>query len=250
MNAILKQRLVGAIVLISLAVIFVPMLFTGKGELGEPKFESNIPPEPAYEIKSPQVSVPLDLPSKRLEKVPLSEPVALEPKEKQPPVAEKPTDDPKTAKQDAVQTKPITQTKPIMLPMPVNNKDKPAQKPEPTEKSQDAPKPAKPVTKDSEPVKQTPVDKPVPADKQKSVKSAISGWVVQVGSFSKKRNATKLRDQLRKEGMASFVVTGKSDKGAVYRVRVGPEINREDAEKLQQKIKQKTKLSGLVMQYP
>ena len=38
MDILLKQRLVGAIVLISLAVIFLPMLFTGQGEQ-EKKFE-------------------------------------------------------------------------------------------------------------------------------------------------------------------------------------------------------------------
>ena len=61
MDILLKQRLVGAIVLISLAVIFLPMLFTGPDE-EEQKFESSIPAEPVYEIKSPQVSVALSLP--------------------------------------------------------------------------------------------------------------------------------------------------------------------------------------------
>lgn len=246
MNAILKQRLVGAIVLISLAVIFLPMLFTGKGELGEKKFESQIPPEPAYEIKSPQVSVPLDLPSKRLEKVPLSEPVALEPEKKQPPVSHKPgdSDTSKTAKQDAAETKPEQVEKST----PVKSISEPIQIPPPAKKTQakTSPESQKPAAKDIAGSSQ----KTAPVDKQKTKKSNTSGWVVQVGSFTKKPNATKLRNKLRNQGMASFVVTGKSDKGEVYRVRVGPEISRDDAEKLQEKIKQITKLTGLVMQYP
>jgi DedD protein len=80
--------------------------------------------------------------------------------------------------------------------------------------------------------------------------SNVTGWVVQVGSFSQKANAEKLRDKLRKMGMASFVVTGMSNNKKVHRVRVGPEINRNDAEKIQAQIKEKTKLSGLVMKYP
>lgn len=42
----LKQRLVGAAVLVSLAVIFVPMLLTGRGTQEPVIVESNIPPQP------------------------------------------------------------------------------------------------------------------------------------------------------------------------------------------------------------
>lgn len=55
MDIILKQRLVGAIVLISLGVIFIPMLLSGKGELSSPILKSNIPPTPKYDIKKPDV---------------------------------------------------------------------------------------------------------------------------------------------------------------------------------------------------
>ncbi|UCE88519.1 MAG: hypothetical protein JSW10_09230 [Pseudomonadota bacterium] len=42
----LKQRLVGAIVLVALAVILVPMLLTGERRDAGPLFGTNIPPEP------------------------------------------------------------------------------------------------------------------------------------------------------------------------------------------------------------
>lgn len=74
MDIILKQRLIGAIVLISLGVIFLPMLFTGNGQF-ESRFKSNIPQEPSYEIVSPQVPVPEQIPSRAMEKVPLIEPI-------------------------------------------------------------------------------------------------------------------------------------------------------------------------------
>lgn len=48
MNNQLKQRLVGAVVLVALAVIFIPMLLPGKGNLSSGINGSNIPPEPDF----------------------------------------------------------------------------------------------------------------------------------------------------------------------------------------------------------
>ena len=234
MDILLKQRLVGAIVLISLAVIFLPMLFTGQGEQ-EKKFESSIPAEPVYEIKSPQVSVPLPLPPKGMEKVPLREPV----------IPEEPTQAALDAQAAAVKAEP---GKPELA----KPEPKPEAKPEPQKIS--PPKPTVGATKPatapaSSPAVSAKPSKPTAAAAEIKP-SNVSGWIVQVGSFSQKANAEKLRDKLRKMGMASFVATGTSGNKKVYRVRVGPEISRSDAEKIQATIKAKTKLNGLVMQYP
>ncbi len=48
----LKQRLVGAVVLIALAVIFLPMLLDGSGRSGHVSMEMEIPPEPVYDVPS------------------------------------------------------------------------------------------------------------------------------------------------------------------------------------------------------
>lgn len=248
MNILLKQRLVGAIVLISLAVIFLPMLFTGQDEQ-EKKFESSIPPEPVYEIKSPQVSVPLPLPAKTLEKVPLREPIAQEkPTEAIPEAAN-------LTKQAEQAANPPAQTpQPVMVVKPAIKPDiKPQSIDAPTPTSQPDSKPAlTPSQTPSQTSSQTPAEPAQAAPVQAAAikPSDVTGWVVQVGSFSRQPNARKLRDKLRKMGMASFVVTGVSDNKTVYRVRVGPEINRADAEKIQATIKKKTNLSGLVMKYP
>ena len=234
MDILLKQRLVGAIVLISLAVIFLPMLFTGKGEQ-EQKFESSIPAEPVYEIKSPQVSVPLPLPEKRLEKVPLREPVVK--KEE----SDKTTSDTViVAGETPISEKPTTE---IVVQQP-DLQEKASSKTADTRPTVAKPKAVKPKKEASaQPIyTKSTIEEIKPSD--------ITGWVVQVGSFSQKSNAEKLRDKLRKMGLASFVVTGTSDTKTVYRVRVGPEISRADAEKIQAKIKDKTKLNGLVMKYP
>ena len=50
-EGLLKQRLVGAIVLVALAVIFIPMLLSGGREMEMPVFGSNVPDRSA-EIKN------------------------------------------------------------------------------------------------------------------------------------------------------------------------------------------------------
>jgi DedD protein len=99
-------------------------------------------------------------------------------------------------------------------------------------------------------VKKTTVAKkssPAPV-KEKPPKA--SGWVVQVGSFSSSNNARALRDKLRKQGHASFVESVKGNSGTVYRVRVGPEVSRDSAERLRKQLKEVAGLKGLVQTYP
>ncbi len=61
MNEHLKQRLVGAVVLVALAVIFVPMLLQGNKRSGIPMFGSNVPARP--EVKAGEIDIPLQVPT-------------------------------------------------------------------------------------------------------------------------------------------------------------------------------------------
>ena len=61
MNDHLKQRLVGAVVLVALAVIFVPMLLQGHKRSGIPMFGSNVPSKP--DLKAGEIDIPLQVPS-------------------------------------------------------------------------------------------------------------------------------------------------------------------------------------------
>ncbi len=78
----------------------------------------------------------------------------------------------------------------------------------------------------------------------------LSAWVVQLGSFSSKVNADKLNLNLRKSGFPAFVEPIKQDGKTAYRVRVGPELLRADADKLLVQIKKKMDLEGIVLRYP
>jgi len=61
MNPGLKQRLVGAVVLVALAVIFLPMLLPGHGDSTMPLFGSNVPAAPPADRFQP-IEIPLQLP--------------------------------------------------------------------------------------------------------------------------------------------------------------------------------------------
>ena len=63
-------------------------------------------------------------------------------------------------------------------------------------------------------------------------------------------NADKLNLSLRKEGFPAFVEPISKKGKTTYRVRVGPEILRADADALLKKIKAKMKLDGIVLSYP
>lgn len=186
MNEKLKQRLVGAVVLASLAIIFIPMLLDGGERSGMPMFGSNIPAKPDYEFE------PLDIP---LQPVP-----------------------------------PIAEERPVLI-------DKPEPPPQPTarteEKAQSKPEP--------------PVAMPKPAPAAPIADSEPSAWVVQVGSFSQSSNALALRDKLRGKGFTAFVEKLKAGGTTVYRVRIGPEIKRENAEKQLQRLQREMQLKGIVM---
>jgi len=75
---------------------------------------------------------------------------------------------------------------------------------------------------DDEPARQPAVRTPA--------QSTTGMWAVQLGSFSNKENAEKLAADLRKQGYAAFLSQLESDKGRLHRVRIGPQKDRESAE--------------------
>lgn len=82
-------------------------------------------------------------------------------------------------------------------------------------------------------------------------RTGLSGWAVQVGVFSKKEGADELVTRLRAGGYAAFVEPIKLAGGQTsHRVRVGPEVKRENATRIQGEIKSKFKLDALVVSHP
>lgn len=75
-------------------------------------------------------------------------------------------------------------------------------------------------------------------------------WVLQVASFKDKPKALVQRDNLRKSNIAAvFVEQFKIDDQVIYRVRLGPFVDREKAKIALNKLKAKHDINGLIMQY-
>lgn len=196
----LKKRLIGAAVLASLAVIFVPMLF----------------------------------------EEPPSEPPALPPLPSKPPANDFASD----MLRDEI---------PAVTPL------QPAPEPQVPDDVVDAdngnlalpdPEPAEPTPTVTAQTPPEPVAKPVapPAPK---IRAGLTAWVVQVGSFSSQENAERLVSKLREAGMPTpdpeFVdIRGKR----YYRVRVGPVIEKSEAEGMLDKVKALSGTNPKVQQYP
>ena len=75
-------------------------------------------------------------------------------------------------------------------------------------------------------------------------------WVVQVGSFSSKDNAEKLNQKVKKAGFRSFVNPITQNSKIMHQVCLGPEYDETDAKNLLKEIKNKMKLDGIVKKYP
>ena len=91
------------------------------------------------------------------------------------------------------------------------------------------------------PVKAVITDKPTVAPTKP--KAELSRWTIQVGSFSKKENATTLMETLRKQNLPVTLDTIKSDNdGLIYRLKIGPTLEKKRA------IEMKTKLDTLKIQ--
>lgn len=79
----------------------------------------------------------------------------------------------------------------------------------------------------------------------------LSGWAVQVGVFTRKEGAEELATSLRAGGYAAFVEPVKLAGGQTsHRVRIGPEVKRENAQRIQAEVKSKFKLDALVVAHP
>lgn len=208
----LKQRIIGALVLISLAVIFVPMVFD------EPHSERtstsiNIPEEPPFpEVEAPESDIA-------------------------PPPAYQ--QDQASSSDSAGQSFRILEDEePAAQPASGNAN---TTKPELAEPAKPEPKKAQPVaSKESEaPVKTEQTD----AEFTRSLKGA---WVVQLGSFGSSDNARGLRDEVREKGYNSHLQEVVRGDNTLTRVFSGPFAEKSKAEAAKRALDEAFSLNSLV----
>ncbi|CAI8810230.1 DedD protein [Pseudomonas sp. IT-P74] len=204
-----KQRMVGALVLVALAVIFLPMLFSRQDEQRQVTVEAPAAPQaPAL----PQVQV---------EPVVVPEPQALP----QEPV---PSDDEIAQQESAVPAAPAAPA--------------PAAKP-----AAPAPVPAlaaKPATAPAQPITAAP-GKPDTTPSRVDANGLSVSWSVQLASLSSRESAEKLQKTLRSQGYNAYIRTADGKN----RVFVGPLIERAEADRLRDLLNRQQNLKGFVVRF-
>ncbi|MBW5802427.1 sporulation protein [Coxiella endosymbiont of Ornithodoros amblus] len=100
-----------------------------------------------------------------------------------------------------------------------------------------------------------PASKPkkvVKAKKIHSLESLLSktptAWIIQVASFVHHGYAKHLLKQLRAKGFDAYLQKNREGE-VITRVFIGPEINRDKINKIQKKLKQQTRLNGVIKKY-
>jgi DedD protein len=105
-----------------------------------------------------------------------------------------------------------------------------------------------PILVVNKPLTATPVKKEVQLEASDSLlnqQGLPNGWVVQLGNFGNRSNAIRLRDKVIKAGFAAYMVPN----GTLFKVLVGPELNRLKTEALQKKLQSQFKMTGMVTLY-
>lgn len=214
-----RRRLVGAIALVTIIAVFLPMVLDH-----EPKPVSQ---DVSIKIPSPDSGV---FTSKIVPVVPAQKP-APAPK----PEAAVPAEPP-PAKADAPKiAAAVPAAKPAGEPSTPPAYDTEAAPPKKASPEKAAPaQPAeKPVA--AEPVKA--VEKAKAADKAKPPAKGAGGYVVQVAALNDPEKAKQMRDQIAATGVKAYTEVVPTAKGNVTRVRGGPFASRADADKARDKLK-------------
>lgn len=123
--------------------------------------------------------------------------------------------------------------------------------PEPAVAEPAAPAPPAPVaSKPREPaVKPAPAAAPAPTPATKPAAADV-GFAVQLGAFSVSAEAEKLRERAQAAGFNAFVEQVRTDKGTLSRVRVGPVLDRAEAERLKAQVAARLGINGFVQSHP
>lgn len=77
--------------------------------------------------------------------------------------------------------------------------------------------------------------------------SRMPRWYVQVGIFSEKGNAFSFQDKIRRQGFPVSITTVSGGDEVLYRVRVGPEVDKKRAELMKQNVEKLNDLKGIMI---
>lgn len=223
-----KERLIGAAVLVAAAVILIPEMLSGPDRVAQREvpaaaasdaalktYTIDLSRSPAAQVSAAETPVPDEAP----------------PPELPAPSASTPSAEPQANSDSTPAAPPRAE----------------AQQPL-TSASAPAPQEAAPATATSPtPAARPMVQKPTsPSVVHESKPPTGKGWVVQLGSFSTQATADNLAKQFRADGYQAFVMPVKSAGNTLYRVRLGPVGDRDGAMRMLGRIKAKVPGAAVV----
>ena len=188
----LKERIIGAVVLVFVAVLVVPIFLDGPPDEQETISTSvTLPGQSGQDRQQQTIVLNRDrsepVPATRAESTPAAETASV--------AATQSLPSPDVEAMEEEQVVETTMPKPEPVDLPANA-----------------------------PVEETTV--------QAATTSATGMWAVQLGSFSNQQNAEKLAASLRDQGYAAFLSQLERSGTALHRVRIGPQKDRAGAEQI------------------
>jgi DedD protein len=215
-----KQRIAGSVVLIALALIFLPIIFDGQGSY-DTQISSRIPPAPIIiPMANPVPTRPIIIANQPdfAAAIPVSDDTELNANEVEPTNSAAPTID--------------SIVEAIIDESPANRGTQAA--PEPGSESAEV--------IDSQPsyLREAP---------QLGPDGLPQGWSVRLGTFSEEDNATKLLERLLNAGYKAYVRNIEREQSTLTAVFVGPWLDRNRVDDYQKELQSEFKLVGYVVRY-
>jgi len=214
MDRALKERIIGATVLVLFVVLVVPVFLDG--------------PENDNEVISQNVPLPGQSDSE-------NQTVVLHRDREHP----EPVANAATPVEEAV-----TEPESPVAAAPAAEQSVPAQ-PEPQQQATVARQDPEPDAASTAAAQVTENEKEPPVE----LASSTGMWAVQLGSFGNQENADKLAADLRKQNFTAFLSKLTTGNGELHRVRIGPQKDRESAEKVAEQLA-KAGHKGQVVPHP
>ena len=237
-----KERLVGAAVLVAAAVILIPEMLSGpqREQRDQPAARSGEPPLKTYTID--------------LSQSPAAKQAATSPESATPPtVIEAPAPPPENIEppEAADSSQAVTPDQASPESPPVENPPSDATSAEVVPAERAAPTSSAPALsqRDVAPAAMPPANHEASERGAEVKKANEKGWAVQLASFDTQAAANSMSKQLRDKGYDAFVMPFKKGGTTWYRVRIGPAKDRQGASEIQRKVKETTP-GAIVVPHP
>lgn len=220
MDTALKQRMVGASVLVALGVIFIPKLLNGPGDPGHREVVVDLPAEPDRTLVRIPINAPVESPPSRSDSAQVPD---------EPPSADR---DPRSGSTGSADAQAATTATPparevATVTPPVRETRPPATQPSSSSPTSSA------ATSNTRPSSSPPNSSPPSSSPPSSAVSTAqtngAGWLLQLGSFGNAANASKMVEQVSAAGYNAWQDSVAVGGRTLYRVRVGHWQSKSDA---------------------